>query len=126
VTNCPVGSVTLTTYPVITTGFVSTSTIYSTKSYTITSCAPTVSKCPVGSVTSTVYQVSTTPVIVATPPPAPGLTTIPSAPAGTGTGAVVATGTTAGTLQVTAAAGRLAGGFEMAAGVAGAVVVAFL
>jgi chitinase len=37
-----------------------TSTVYATTTYTITSCAPTVTKCPYGSVTTTVVPVSTT------------------------------------------------------------------
>jgi hypothetical protein len=64
-------------------------------------------------------------------PVAPG-TTLKSAPAGTVTASVVGTGaggaskTTSTTLQVTAAAGRLARGIEMAAAAAGVVVIAFL
>ncbi|KAF7551521.1 hypothetical protein G7Z17_g4952 [Cylindrodendrum hubeiense] len=78
VTNCPVGHVTTETFAVSTTvcpvteggskptegpsapeGHL-TSTLYTTQTYTVTSCAPDVENCPYGSVTTTVYPTGTT------------------------------------------------------------------
>lgn len=79
--------------------------------------------CPVGSVTASVYPASSTVVIVSTPPATGSLTT---SAVGTAVGSSGITKTTSTALQVTAAAGRVAGGVEFAAVAAGAVVVAFL
>ncbi|CZR56585.1 uncharacterized protein PAC_06474 [Phialocephala subalpina] len=64
-----------------------TSTIYSTNSYTITSCPPTVKSCPYGSTTTATISVSTTicPVTLATPAPPSGTTPTVSPPATTQT-----------------------------------------
>ncbi len=103
-----------------------TSTIYTTKIYTVTSCAPTVTNCPgkpyvtteIVALYTTVCPVSTLK-STTTPPPPPKTT-----PAPTGT---LPPAKTTGSLPVTAAAGKFAGGLELAAAAAaGVVAVAFL
>ncbi|KAE8443588.1 hypothetical protein EG329_001750 [Mollisiaceae sp. DMI_Dod_QoI] len=81
VTNCPVGSKTstvitsTTSCPVTTTAPPksietpwTTSTVYTTQEYTITSCPPEVTNCPVGSKTSTVLTLTTSCPVVSTTP----------------------------------------------------------
>lgn len=105
--------------------------------YTITSCAPEVTNCPAHStsVSTEVIPLYTTvcPVSEASSAPAVSTYVAPttSKPAGiitvpaSGSGAPTKT-TSSGSLEVTAAAGRLTNGLEMAAAAAGALAVAFL
>lgn len=106
------------------------STIYSTKTYTISSCAAEVTNCPYGSKTTTVVPVTTSVVVVPTGSPAPvttpATTPAPVTPTKSAVGTVTSASKTSSTvLQVTAAAGRLANSVEIAMAAAG-VVAAFL
>jgi len=74
-----------------------------------------VTSCHVGSVSTTVYPISTVTSAAA----------LKTSILGTGYGSPSKTAS-AGSLQVTAAAGRISGRFEMAAAAAGVVAVAFL
>jgi chitinase len=111
-----------------------TSIVYTTKVYTVTSCAPTVTNCPakMGQLTTETIVLATTicPVSALTSTSYPSLTTVASiAPKQSTIGTIfpgVSKTTSAGPLQVTAAAGRVSSGLEMMAVAAAGVVVAFL
>ncbi|KAG8408714.1 hypothetical protein J3458_019732 [Metarhizium acridum] len=97
VTDCPVGHVTTDTIALYTTvcpvsenaqppkptttkaAVMTTSTVYTTKTYTITECPPAVTDCPVGRVTTEVIPVYTTvcPVTETRHPPKPTTTKVP-------------------------------------------------
>jgi hypothetical protein len=109
------------------------STIYATKTYTITSCAPAVTNCPVGSSTTTVYPITTSTIVLPSSPAGPaGASRVTTAAPGISTKSSVGTitaqasKTTSLPLQVTAAAGRLINGMEIAMAAAGVVGAAFL
>lgn len=110
---------TSTPYPTYTTK--ATSTMYTTSTYTITSCAASVTDCPVGKVTTTVCPVSTPTVYPTTIVP---VTTYPATSVGTVT-VPTKTSSTSLALQVTAAAGRVERGIELAVA-AGALALAVL
>jgi iron transport multicopper oxidase len=136
VTNCPntphvtteVVPYTTTVCPVTKTApwpdFYTLSTLYSTKTYTVTSCKPEVTNCPNTPhvTTEVVPWTSTIPVGAAWPTGGPGVVT--TVKPSYGTAAPTATTTGKG-LYVTAGAAKAAGGFGAAA-VAGVLAAAFL
>jgi len=129
-TVCPVSAAS----PAPPTPTATTEIIYTTEILTITSCPAEVTNCPArySSTTTTVYPVSSTVVVISTSAPvvAPSTLTSAAVPATkTAVGTISGSGpsnTTSLPLQVTGAAGRLAGGMEIAFVAAGVVGVAFL
>lgn len=120
--SAPLSSSTTSSYSHSLTTKMTTSTIYTTKVYTVTSCAPTVTNCPnAPHVTTETVVLSTTvcPVTeTVTPgsytPPPPVTTMTSTSKTAVGTTSVTKT-TSSSQVVVTAAAGRVAGGLGAAA-----------